>query len=87
MEILIALTVLSAFYLFPYLIAVVRNLPNRRSILLLDLLLGWTVVGWIAAFVWVVRTPSPVSTARVERLPAHQPCLPETEANPPALGG
>ena len=39
-------------YLFPAVIAWARRHPNRAAIILLDILLGWTLLGWVAAMVW-----------------------------------
>jgi Superinfection immunity protein len=39
-------------YLFPAVIAWARRHRNRAAIILLDILLGWTLLGWIAAMVW-----------------------------------
>jgi hypothetical protein len=39
-------------YLVPFLIAAVRGHRNVMAIGMLNLLLGWTVLGWIVAFVW-----------------------------------
>ncbi|PBJ97556.1 hypothetical protein CMV24_02225 [Pseudomonas plecoglossicida] len=50
------------FYLPPSIIAWLRRHPNRVSILFLNLLLGWTVIGWIVALIWSVssiRRPIP----------------------------
>lgn len=37
-------------YFFPYLIGYKKR--NAISILVLNLLLGWTVIGWIVALIW-----------------------------------
>ncbi|MGA7500764.1 MAG: superinfection immunity protein [Isosphaeraceae bacterium] len=39
-------------YFWPTLIARQRNHPNTAAILALNLLLGWTFVGWVIALVW-----------------------------------
>jgi hypothetical protein len=39
-------------YFLPALIAFGRGHHQRFAIFLLDLFLGWTVIGWIAAMVW-----------------------------------
>jgi hypothetical protein len=47
-----------ACYFLPSIIG--RNKKNSGGIFLLNLLLGWTVVGWIIAFVWaLVSDPVP----------------------------
>jgi hypothetical protein len=44
--------VLLALYLLPGIIAALRRHRNANAIGVLNLLLGWTLLGWIAAFVW-----------------------------------
>lgn len=56
----LVLIVLSpVLYLAPWLSARHRKHHNTKAILLLNLLLGWTVVGWIAAAVWSFTDPAP----------------------------
>lgn len=40
------------FYFPPTIVAWIRQHPNRVSIFLLNLLLGWTVIGWFVALIW-----------------------------------
>lgn len=46
-------------YFLPAIIAISREHQHRISILLLNLFLGWTAIGWIAALVW---SAMPVTT-------------------------
>ena len=39
-------------YLLPALIAVLRRHASAGAIFILNLLLGWTVLGWIVALIW-----------------------------------
>ena len=48
-----------AFYFLPSIIAWVRTHYNRVAILALNLLLGWTVVGWVVSLVWSFTNPPP----------------------------
>lgn len=41
-------------YLLPAFVAYGRNHNNANAILVLDLLLGWTFFGWVAALVWAL---------------------------------
>jgi Superinfection immunity protein len=41
-------------YFLPTFIAFSRNKSNKISILLLNVFLGWTLVGWIVALIWAV---------------------------------
>jgi Superinfection immunity protein len=58
-----------ALYLLPAAMAWRRNCQAWLQIALVDVLLGWTVVGWAAAMYWAatgrVRTPTPPA------VPAH----------------
>jgi Superinfection immunity protein len=42
------------FYLLPFSIASLRSHKNTGAIFVLNLLLGWTLLGWVAAMVWAV---------------------------------
>jgi len=54
---------LVALYLLPVYEASKRRHPRIVPISLIDILLGWTVVGWIVALVWAVRRPEPEAVA------------------------
>ena len=50
--------VLLLVYITPWSIARRRNHKNAQVIGILNLLLGWTVIGWIIALVWAyTQTP------------------------------
>lgn len=58
--------VAALFYFPPTIVAWLRQHPNRVSILLLNLFLGWTVIGWIVALVWSassIKRVAPVEQA------------------------
>ena len=58
--ILIAVTISAAslaLWLLPVFVAIRRHSPNVTAILWLDLLLGWTFVGWVVALVWALKPP------------------------------
>ena len=59
MEMLLVISV----YLIPAIVAAVRSHHNQNAILILNLLLGWTVLGWAAALVWSATA----TTGRVVR--------------------
>ena len=42
-------------YGLPALVAVCRRHPRAEAIALLDLLLGWTVLGWLVLLAWALR--------------------------------
>jgi hypothetical protein len=41
-------------YFLPTIVAIARHKTNLPAILLLNLLLGWSVIGWIVALVWAL---------------------------------
>ena len=43
-----------ALYFIPTIVAFARVHPSRRSIAVVNVLTGWTVLGWVAAFVWAL---------------------------------
>jgi hypothetical protein len=54
-----------AIYFLPTIIANVRNHTQTMAIVLTNLLLGWTFLGWVAALVWACT-----STSTVRSVPA-----------------
>jgi len=51
LEILIVVAA-SIVYFIPYFIASIRNHNNHAHILVVNLTLGWTILGWFAALIW-----------------------------------
>lgn len=45
------IAVATAFYMLPWAVAMSRGKSNTAAIGIVNLLLGWTVIGWIAALV------------------------------------
>ena len=48
------------FYFLPSIVAFARSKRDSASILILNLLLGWTAIGWVIALVWSLRADVPV---------------------------
>jgi CHASE2 domain-containing sensor protein len=44
--------ILAALYLLPTYIAYRRNHDNRVPIMVINLLFGWSLIGWVAALAW-----------------------------------
>ena len=44
--------IIIGLYFLPAIVAAVRHHPNQNAIFVLNLLAGWTIVGWIIAVVW-----------------------------------
>jgi hypothetical protein len=48
------------FYFLPTIIAMARSKRDVMAIFLLNLFLGWSVIGWIVALVWAAKNDVPV---------------------------
>ena len=51
-ELIILIPIFIVFYLLPSVIARARQHKNILPIFVLNLLLGWTFLGWVVALVW-----------------------------------
>ncbi len=64
------LACMAAVYLLPTIIAMARKHPLAARIALLNILAGWTVIGWFAALAGSLRKPAlPLSTAPAAAIP------------------
>ncbi len=68
MEGLIYLAFWGALYFLPSIIAYSRKHRNAGAITVLNLFLGWTLIGWIIAIVWSATStrPTKVDVVAVE---------------------
>ena len=53
--VLVLFFVALALYFLPTIVARNKQRMDTGSIFVLNLLLGWTIVGWIIAFVWAAK--------------------------------
>lgn len=53
MEIFVIILTLFAYFL-PFIIASQRRHRNAGAILITNLLLGWTFIGWVIALIWAM---------------------------------
>ena len=51
---LLVVALIFALYFIPTLIAFLRQHKNKLAIFILNLFLGWTVLGWVVSLVWSV---------------------------------
>jgi RsiW-degrading membrane proteinase PrsW (M82 family) len=56
---IIFILLLIALYFLPSIIAAKKEKPNKTSILILNLFLGWTLIGWVVALIWAVSSNEP----------------------------
>ncbi|HEY1658010.1 MAG TPA: superinfection immunity protein [Candidatus Sulfotelmatobacter sp.] len=47
-------------YFLPTIIAFARSKRDTMAILVLNFFLGWTMIGWIVALVWALKTDIPM---------------------------
>jgi hypothetical protein len=48
----VLLVLVASAYFLPTIIAAIRKHNNTAAILLLNLFVGWTFLGWVAALIW-----------------------------------
>ena len=75
-------TVLTAGYMLPWAIAATRAKSNSVAIGVLNLLLGWTVIGWVVALVMACSAEPAVVAVHH---PAPPPVPPTAPPPPPPL--
>lgn len=56
----ILLILIAALYLLPTVVAMLRARPNTLAIFVLNLFLGWSLVGWVVALVWALASADPL---------------------------
>ena len=61
----VILAVIGVVYFLPAVIA--RGKPNASSVLVINLFLGWTIIGWIVALAMAVSNPSPPQQVAVNQ--------------------
>jgi len=65
-------------YFYPMYEAYIHKQPNFYSIFALNLLLGWTLVGWVVALVWALK----VHPGSVDYQPEVVKTIPDTHPTP-----
>lgn len=56
--IVLQLLLIAIIYMLPTLIAYARDIPQRRLITVIDIIAGWTLIGWIVCFLWALLAES-----------------------------
>lgn len=60
MEIIILVSISLLIYFFPTIVGVLRRHKNTLAIGLLNLFLGWTLLGWVGALIWAATNQDKV---------------------------
>lgn len=73
---LIGFIILAAIYFIPTIVATSRKVTNAGSVFVINLLLGWSVIGWIVALAMAVKTKTPqvIVVTQTAPLPACTSC-------------
>jgi hypothetical protein len=48
----IELILIAILYMLPTLVAYARDIPQRQTVTVFNIILGWTLIGWLIAFLW-----------------------------------
>ena len=51
---ILLLVFLAGIYVLPTVLTILRNHPEKKSVIILNLCFGWTLLGWLIAMVWSV---------------------------------
>lgn len=70
----IVLVFLGLIYWLPGVVAVARGNKQSLSIIILNTLLGWTVLGWIVALIWACANKEPGSGSAGAAPTERRPC-------------
>lgn len=64
-----------AVYLLPVVIGRIRHVPDLGAVAVINILLGWTVIGWVAALALAFRSVNPAgpTVQLVQNLPPAAP--------------
>lgn len=57
--------VLAGLYFLPTIIAASRKVANVGSVAVINVLLGWTLIGWVVAMAMAARSVTPRTVSRV----------------------
>ena len=62
----VALMLLTAYF-FPFMVAVCRGHKNSGAIFVINLFLGWTLIGWVVALSWACSACGPERKRQVKQ--------------------
>lgn len=55
-----------AAYFLPTICALVRKVPNRGSVIIINIFLGWTFIGWVVALAMAFRSQNPSVNVNIQ---------------------
>ena len=63
----VALMIWTMLYFWPTAVALNKKRANTGAVFMLNLFLGWTLIGWVVALCWAMTTPTNES-AKIDAL-------------------
>src|SRR5215470_4511876 len=73
-----------AFYLLPTIVAMQRKVARSAGIVMLNIFLGWTFLGWLAALIWACSAETQTE-ARLRELALMQMARGFSQPPPPRM--
>src|SRR5215831_7041668 len=72
-------------YFIPTIVAFIRKVPNMGSVVVINLFLGWTFIGWVVALAMAARSgaQSPAAASGWQGPAYGSPTQPADPAQPP----
>jgi hypothetical protein len=81
---LLLLAAIGCAYFLPSFVASHRKVPNVGSVMVVNALLGWTMVGWVVALAMACRDPRPQPALAPPEPPSGVHAAPPPPQPPPA---
>jgi hypothetical protein len=69
----LAILFLVALYFIPTIVAVIRKVPNLGSVIVVNLFLGWSLIGWVVALAMAARSVPAQNHVVVNQYTAQSP--------------
>ena len=81
---IIVLIIFFGAYFIPGIVASARHVPNQASVWIINIFLGWTLVGWVVALAMAARSQLPAQQVIIQQ--GWQQGGPGAAGRPPAPG-
>jgi hypothetical protein len=77
-----------AMYVLPVIIGCIRRVPDIGSVIVINILLGWTLAGWVVALALALRSATSVHPVVqvVQNVPPGRPAAPGPPSRLPPAG-
>jgi hypothetical protein len=80
----VLILIVAGLYFIPTIVGAIRHVPNIGSIIVINLFLGWSVIGWIVALAMAARSVPPSPVQQHYYMQQHPPSYPPAPSPPPA---